>query len=94
MHIARAMRLLSLPAAIVFGTSAVGCSSGGPTAPDQDPAAPSFAVTKGPLDDELNPPDKKPCPGGYELVNDPESPYDVNGNGFVCEKKGGPGPRK
>jgi hypothetical protein len=55
---------------------------------------PSFAVTKGPLDDELDPPDKKPCPGGYELVNDPGNPYDVNGNGFLCEKKGGPGPRK
>ena len=92
MPIARAMRLLPHPA-IGLGTALLlGC--GGPTAPDQDLAAPSFAATKGPLDDELDPPDKKPCPGGYELVYDPASPYDVNGNGFICDTKGGPGPRK
>jgi len=87
------MRFLSAQAAVVLGTAlALGC--GGPTAPDREPAAPSFAATKGPLDDELNPADKNPCPGGYALVNDPASPYDVNGNGWICEKKGGPGPRK
>jgi len=87
------MRFLSAQAAVVLGTAlALGC--GGPTAPEHGSAVPSFAVTKGPLDDELDPPDKKPCPGGYEMVNDPASPYDVNGNGWICEKKGGPGPRK
>ena len=93
MPIARAMRFLSAQAAVVLGTAlALGC--GGPTAPDREPAAPSFAATKGPLDDELNPADKNPCPGGYALVNDPGNPYDVNGNGWICQKKGGPGPRK
>jgi hypothetical protein len=96
MHVARALRLLSLPAAIVLGPSAaLGCSSGGPTSPVQDRAAPSFAVTKGPVDDAGGfTLDKKSCPGGYSLVNDPTNPADVNGNGWICERNGGGGPKK
>ena len=95
MQVARAVRLLLLWTAIVLGTSAaLGCGGGGPTSPDQGQVAPSFAATKGPLDDVLNPPDNRPCPGGYELVSDPTSPYDENGNGFICGKKGGPPPKK
>ncbi len=96
MQSARAMRLLFHPAAIVLGTfAALGCSSGGPTSPDQDRAAPSFALTKGPVDDAGGfTLDRKSCPGGYSLVNDPANPADVNGNGWICVRNGGGGPKK
>jgi len=95
MQTARALRLLSLPAAIGLGTTlALACSSGGPTSSEQV-EAPSFATTKAALVDDLGDPSlgNKDCPGGYSLISaEFTTGVDVNFiNGFVCQKNGGNG---
>jgi len=95
MQVARAVRLLSLPAAIGLGTAlAVACSSGGPTSVEQVVGGPSFAVSKDPVDD-LEGSKKKVCPGGYSLFSVPTGTQgDANFNGLICVKSTGPGPKK
>ena len=94
MQVARALRLLSIPAVIVLGTAlGLACSSGGPTSPDQV-QAPSFVVTKASLVDDLGNPSlgDKDCPGGYSLISaEFTTGVDLNGNQWVCQKNGGNG---
>ena len=95
MQVARAVRLLPLPAAIGLGTVlALACSDGGPASVDQSQGGPMFVVSKDPVDDFTDS-KKKQCPGGYSPFNvDPNTSADANGNGVVCVKTTGPGPKK
>jgi len=95
MQVARAIRLLSLPAAVGLGTAlAVACSGGTPTSPDQVFFFNDTATTETTYVDDLGDPTlgNKDCPGGYTLISATGTiGVDINTNDFVCAKNGGNG---
>jgi len=96
MRVAKALRFLSLPAALGLGTALViACSDEGPTAPGQtvSPAevATPFAAPKkghsggGSTDNLFF--GENTCPDGYNWNSGVGSDVDLNGDGIICTKK-------